>query len=424
MEVQVKKHWKLAVAAFAVLVAVMTAAVGAKVAPAVNARSTACGGIVNAPPNDPNNLLPALNLSKPQQHFYTGWNHPITASAWANWQPSHKPPYHVAIVWSATGNVFNSYALNLIQKFLKRSPLVDKTIPVTIASSPTAIAEQLQAYNAAVQAKPDLIILSPLAPPAIQSYVEAAGQQGIPTISVFNPIDTPYDVTVTRNTYVDSTTVAAQMVKALGGQGNILEVLGTPSAATTTDEQNQWRTVLNSCPGINIVGPAIGFFSTALAKTAVLQWLSTHPDKVDGVIETAAMAQGVLQAFQQAGRPVPIIGQIQAEKSVTGYWLQNVAKGYHGAAVVGGGTDYASLVSRVALRMLAGQGPKINTVVWPLTPISDKGVQVFAKKYWPGASSWTADTPGSQDNPKPFWYTDKDLDKLFNHPERTQGTKF
>ena len=413
-----KRHVRLTLALLVATAVAVVAAVGAGAKGTTSSRAAAaCGSIARARAKDPNNLLPTLHLDPAQLKSYTGWNHQIFTSAWAHWKPTHKPPYKVAIVWGTVPNAFNQYTINLIQKDLKQSPLIDKNITVTTASSSTAIAEQLQQYEAAVAQKPDLIIFDPISPTTAQSYIEAAGKQGIPTVTVFNPVDTPYAVTITRNTYIDSTQVASEMVKDLNGQGTILEVLGTPTSATAVDEQAQWRTVLANCPGIKIVGPAIGFYSTAVAKTAVLQWLATHPGKIDGVLQTAAMAQGVMQGFQQAGQPVPVIGQIQAEKSVTAYWLQNAAKGYKGAAVIGGATDYSNLISRVMLRMLAGQGPKINMFVWKLVPVTEANLKALA------SPSWTTDTPGEVEVPKKYWWTKNELDRLFNSPKLTKGTQ-
>ena len=138
----------LLVVSIAVLAAV---AFGVDAGSAKMSRATACGGVPNLPPNDPNNLLPPLKLTKALQHDYTGWKQPIMKSQWSNWKPKGKAPYKVAIVWSAPSNSWNAYTFKLMQKWLKQSPLVDKNIIVTTASSQTAVGEQVQQYNAAVQ---------------------------------------------------------------------------------------------------------------------------------------------------------------------------------------------------------------------------------------------------------------------------------
>jgi len=392
-------------------------AVSATAAPAKVTRAAACGAIPDVAPTDPSNLLPTLKLTNAQLRDYTGWGHTLLKSSWSNWKPSHKPPYKVAVVWSQPANGFNDYNYHLIQKFLKRSPLIS-SVTATQASSATAIADQLQQYNAAVQSKPDLIIFSPLAPPAAVAAVQAAGQQGIPTISVYNNIDTPYAVSIAANPYLNGATMASGLVKALGGSGNVLEILGSPQAGTTIDEAAAWKTIFGDCPGIKVLGTALGFFATAVAKGSTIGFLASHPDKVDGAIETAAMAQGVLQAFLQSGRPMPVIADGQAQKSVGAYWLANASKGYKGVSIIGGATQFASLATSVALRMLNGQGPKINYIPWRYHSASAAELKTLI------SPSWTTDTPGAIELPKKYWWTTADLNRMFNHPNLNEGIKY
>ena len=414
LEKQLK--WAAILAVFAIAAA--AAATSASSAPKAASGKVACDAIPNKAPDDPSGLLAQMNLPKAILHDYTGWNHPITASSWANWKPKHKPPYKVAVVWTATDNPFNSYFLTMVQKDLKQNKLVNKNLIVTTAPSEQAISTQVQQYNAAVQQKPDLIITAPLSAPALEPDVEAAGKAGIPTVSVFNPIDTPYALTVDRNTYENATDVASKMVDALGGQGNILEVNGTPSSSTAVDSQTAWRTIFNDCPGIKIVGGVYGFFSTALAKVMVLQWLSTHSTKVDGVMETAAMGQGIQQAFLQAGGTMPVLGLIQLEKSNAAYWTENASKGYTMAADVGGAESYANLTVQTAVRTLAGQGPKINLLIWRLPVVTGSTLKNYTN------SSWTVNTPGAVEDKHATWWTNKDIARFFNHPNLLAGTAY
>lgn len=400
------------------LATLAVAVLGAGAGSAKPTRALACGGIPNIPPNDPDNLLPKLKLPKSVLHDYTGWTQTIRASQWANWKPKGKPPYKVAIVWSSPSNSWNSYVLKLIPKFLKRSPLVDKNIIITTASSQTAVAEQVQQFNAAVQQGADIILTNGLSPTALLPAVEAAAKQGIPTVSEINTIDTPAAVSISPNTYLDAAYAANEMVKALGGKGNVLQVLGVPGTSTVIDEQKAWMTIFNSCPDIKMIGEVPAFYSVALAKTGVLQFLSTHSQTVDGVIETAVMTPGILQAFQQAGRPVPFITDISAQKGFMAYWKQNQAKGYKASASLGGATSAADLTVKTMLRILAGQGPKISQLIWRHPTLAPSQVQHFVP------DSWTPDTVGTVENPKSTWWTDSDLDHFFSHPNLKKGTRY
>jgi ABC-type sugar transport system substrate-binding protein len=406
-------------AIFATLAVVAAAvAAGASSAPRTTSAKVPCSAIPNKPPNDPDGILAKLKLPKSILHDYVGWGYPITASVWANWKPKHAAPYKVAVVWTSPDNPFNAYLLHMVQKDLKKNKLVDPNLILTTASSQTAITEQVQQFNAAIQQKPDIIITSPLSAPALTPMVETAGKAGIPTIAFFNPIDNKYAINVQRNTYENATDVASQLVNALGGKGNVLEVNGTPSSATSGDSQAAWRTVLNDCPDIHIVGSVYGFFSTALTKTMVLQWLSTHSTKVDAVIETSAMGQGIQDAFQQAGVAMPVLGLIQLEKSNAAYWSQNASKGYTMAADVGGAESYANLIAQTTVRTLAGQGPKINLLIWRLPVVT----QATLKNYL--NSSWTTSTPGAVEDKKATWWTNADIARFFNHPNLLKGTAY
>ncbi len=208
------------------------------------------------------------------------------------------------------------------------------------------------------------------------------------------------------------------MVKALGGKGNVLEVLGVPGTTTVIDEQRAWRKIFDSCPDIKVVGTIPAFYSPALAKTGVLQWLTTHSEKVDGVINTATMSQGILAAFQQAGRPVPFIADIAAQKGFAAYWRDNASKGYKAVGTVGGATSAANLTVKTILRMLAGQGPKINQFIWRHPVVTDKTLKNYVK------TAWTPDTIGTVENPKPTWWSDADLDRFFTFPQRKKGTGY
>jgi ribose transport system substrate-binding protein len=365
-------------------------------------------------PIDPSGLLAGLNLPASQLAAYNGWSFPILASKWANWKPTHKPPYKVAVIENTT-NGTNSAIFNTTVALLKKSPLVGSVTQVAVTNE-SDVPGQLQQYETAVQQHPDLIIFQPIAPPAAVAPIAAAGKMGIPTISVFNDTTTPYAVSIAANPYVAGAETAAGVAQALGGKGSILQVLGVPTAATTIFEQKAWESVFKSCPGIHLAGQTYGFFSTAPAKGATIQWLATHPAGVDGAIESGAMAGGILQAFQQSGRPVPVIGQIGAVQSVASYWLQHESSGYKWAATLAGATQLATQTAVVATRMLAGQGPKINFIPWLFEPLSAAAVKPYINP------SWATTDDLAMELPQQYWWTKQDYDRLFNHPELTNGT--
>jgi len=386
-------------------------------AASTNARAAAsCGAVPNVKPDDPSGLLAKLKLPASQYASYNGWSFPILKSAWSNWKPRHKPPYKVAVITDIT-NSTNAAISSGILNDLKHSSIVGKVLSYTLPSA-TDVTGQLQQYQAAVQQKPDLIIFEPLSPTAAQADIVAAGKRGIPTVSVFNNIDSAYAVSIASNPYVGAAYTASALASTLGGKGNILQVLGAPTAETTVAEQQAWTKVFSTCPGIKLVGQTYGFFSTALAKTQTLQWLTTNSGSVDGAIESGAMALGVLQAFQQSGRPVPVIGQIGGLQGVAQYWKAHRASGYKWAATIGGAGQLASETATVATRILAGQGPKINFFPWNFVPFSSSEILPLISSSWSVGSDRAINLPAAD-----AWGT-ADYDRMFNEPTLTHGTRF
>jgi ribose transport system substrate-binding protein len=381
------------------------------------AAASGCGSIPYVAPDDPKGILKKLSLPSQVNGFYEGWNVALGKSAWANWKPTHKGKLKVAIVAGVDVNAFYSELEAAMVRDLKANPMINPNITVTNPSSFSAIGEQLQQYEAAVQQHANLIIFDPISPTAAAADVTAAGKKGIPTISYFNDIPSSYDIGVTANSYTSAAGVASLMVKDLGGNGSILEVLGDPQAPTTVYEQQDWRKVFAKCKGISLAGSVTGEYETTVAKTATLQFLSTHTGSVNGVIQSAEMATGVLQAFQQAGRPVPVIGQIGGERAVMAYWSQHAKQGYKGAVLTGGGDDYGALVSGIALRTLAGQGPRIDQFPWPYGPVTNSTLSQFVR------ADWTVNSLGGVDNIAKYEWSTADLNLMFNRPKLTLTSK-
>jgi ribose transport system substrate-binding protein len=400
------------------VLAVAAATVGAGASSAKQSRALTCGGVPNVAPDDPSSLLPGLKLTKALQHDYTGWPNPIMTSNWSHWKPKGKPPYKVALVWNSPANPFNAYSLNLIQKFLKRSPLIDKNLIVTTTSSQTAVAEQVQQYNAAVQQGAQIIVVDALSAPALQPAVDAAAAQGVPTISQINVFNSSNVINISPNPYLDAAYSADAMVKALGGQGNVMQVIGVPGTSTVVDESAAWDKIFATCPGIKLLPPVVGLYSVSVAQSGVLQFLSTNPAPVNGVIETAVMSQGILNAFLQSGRTVPFITDITAQKGFVAYWAQHRGSGYHAFGVLGSAESASDIATKVILRMLVGQGPKVNQLIWRHPQITDKTVGSIAAK------AWTDTTIGTVGSPKSTWWTDSDLNHFFNHPNITKGIDY
>ncbi len=372
-------------ALLAIGLVVLTACGGASPASTSTTASGGCGSVPTVAPRDPDGLL--AQLPADLRALYNGYSYPVYKSQWADWKPKHSPPYTVGLAFGPIVNPFQQATYTEIQDALKKNSLVGK---VTALASPSGanIAQDVQNYNSLVQQGVDLIIAEPTSTASLADPIQAAAGQGIPTIMWINSLDSRSAVNVSANQFSGAQPLGA-LLNHLGGKGNVLGVHGIPSTDVDRDSFAMFHTMLGACSNMKWDGEVVGNFAPPLVQAAVLQFLATHPEKIDLVVQTAVMAPSVMQAFVQAGRPVPPVLDIGAQNGSLAYWAQNISKGYFGAGNVAGDNQWVDLASRVALRMLAGQGLKINTLLVNTVPLTNGNVKDYVQP------SWTLSTQGT-----------------------------
>jgi len=397
----------LLVLAVAIAAALGTASTGSS-ATESTAAAAACGTLPKVAPNDPQKALAGTTVKV--KTYYNGWPFQLYKSQLANWKPKGKGPYTVGILFDGLSNPFQAYVFNSLQKFLNRSPAVDKVIGVVSeAGNPT---KEVQNYQSLVQQGADLIIVQPSSAPAMLPVVKDALKQGVATVAYINPLSDASAVSVGPNVYTSGGQAMANLLKLKGGKGNFLGVHGIRVTAVDKSTWGVYNSLLAACPNVKLVGEIDGNFAPPAVRAAVLQFLATYPGPIDAVFHTATMGPAIIGAFQQAGRDVPSVTAMAAQKGDLAYWSDNASKGYTTTGFAGGPTAITNLMVRVTLRMLAGQGPKVSDIPWPQPQITQANYKRYAR---PG---WTVTTPGTVEQPRSTHYSEKDMNSLFTHPER------
>jgi ribose transport system substrate-binding protein len=320
----------------------------------------------------------------------------------------------VAIVWAQLTTPFQVTTTDTLRAALESYPDVGEVSFDTTGQN-LDVGQEIGLMNQAIAARPDLIVLDPLTAPAFAAQIEKAGEAGIPVLLVLDSYDSPYAVNIGGNNVLSAAESTSHMARLLGGRGNLLFVHGLAGSSPDNDSETGFEAVLKHCPGLEHAGDVYGQFVSAAAKSETLKYLATHPKQVDGVFQVAGMAPGIMQAFQQTGRPMPVVTDIANSKGSLGYWRQHQGD-YHGVGTGLGGESYGEAIADVAVRMLQGQGLKVNTVIDRLPLITDANLGEWAQ---PG---WSLETPGIAPGPKGAFAPDDFLDPLFDDPRPPAGT--
>jgi ribose transport system substrate-binding protein len=365
--------------------------------------ASGCGSYAKPPIKQVGGAVDALPTA--QRDMYPGYSGTVKTSAWKNWKPAGNPPYTVGVVWGQLLNDFQVKATTELRAALKKSPLVGN-VDFRSTGNNLDVGQQLQLFRQMIQRHPAAIVLEENESQPFIPLINQAGKAGIPTIIFGDSVATPYALNVYFNAFDAVAKPTSYMVRTLGDKGNVLYVHNIPGLTYDTDSFNGATAVLKNCPQVKKVGDVYGDFDSAIAKSQTLKFLATHPQPINGVVQVATMGPGVMSAFQQAGRPIPMMVDVSAMNGSLGYWASH-RKTYTG---VGSSLDPVAVAdgtANVAHRLLEGQGPKVTDLLGQTPLITDQNLDQWVPK---GA---TLATPGAAVGPPNNFFSDSDLNPLF-----------
>jgi ribose transport system substrate-binding protein len=115
-----------------------------------------------------------------------------------------------------------------------------------------------------------------------------------------------------------------------------------------------------------------------VAKSVVLQFLASYPGTINGVYDGGVVSTGIISAFRQLGKPVPAVTNLGCVIGGLAYWYQN-PNTFGSAATGSGGYEYNRIPMDIAMRVLEGKGPKLNTIVAEGLLVTPKNLDQIAQ---------------------------------------------
>jgi ribose transport system substrate-binding protein len=369
-----------------------------------SAAASTCG---KAPVGKP----PALLSSLPAQTkaYYNGYADALGKSQWAKFKPKHGGKFTVGVSFTALFNPFNAGLYKTLNQKLKANKGIGKVIAFT-AASPGDVAGQVAQFQSLIQSKVDIIITLAASGPAFVPAIKQAAAAGIPTISLINDVATPGAISISPNPYQNYAPATAAILNQIGQKGNVVYVQGIPGTATDTAGLKVTKQLVAACPKVKLVGQVVGQYIPPVTTSALLAFLTTHPQPVAAVFQTGAMTPYIMAAFPKNGRKIPPVADIGAQVGSIAYWHDT--KGYKSAGTAGGDTGLAVEAVDVTSRVLGGQGPKFTNVLWYQPQITQKNLNTFYKAGTKSTDAGTVENPASTYLPKSV------MDSLFTNPKK------
>jgi ribose transport system substrate-binding protein len=158
--------------------------------------------------------------------------------------------------------------------------------------------------------EPDALILVPMGRAALSAPVERAMAQGVPVILCASGVETDNFVTeIGTNLFESGADLARFVAEELNGEGKIVQMNGIPGVDTAEIEALGAQSVWAENPGIEVLDVQYGNWSTSEAKRIAEQWIAQYGEEIQGIWSGGAqMSQGIVEAYLEAGLPIPPLG--------------------------------------------------------------------------------------------------------------------
>ncbi|WP_152047794.1 substrate-binding domain-containing protein [Aureimonas psammosilenae] len=237
--------------------------------------------------------------------------------------------------------------------------------------------QQISQIRAFVEQGCSVITTIAGSPTALNAVIEDAYKAGIPVVTSAGAVMTPAAVNVMHNQNLWGYDMGKGIAAALPNGGAILQVEGISGHPLVQQENAGLDKAVAEAGNLTIARKVSGEWTGSTTKSAVLQALATTPQPIDAVWSTGSEARFIAEAFGQAGRPLPLIAA-SISGDALGYWNENKDT----FKFTGGEVSphvAAQNAFRVALRLLDGQKPLVNTLIAPMPKVTEADLPTWYK---------------------------------------------
>lgn len=202
-----------------------------------------------------------------------------------------------------------------------------------------------------------VLVIQPVNSQAAANLVTMAHAEKVPVVAYDRLIvDSPVDFYVTQDSFKVGVLQAEAAVKATGGKGNYVILMGQAGHSVANEITRGVKSVLTKHPGIKIVVEKNHEgWSSSLAMATVENALTQYKNKVDAIIaNNSGMAQGAVQALVEQGLTGKVfVAGADADLAA----IKNIALGRQQFEVLKDISPLAKGSAEVAFRLAEGKKP-------------------------------------------------------------------
>lgn len=235
----------------------------------------------------------------------------------------------VALSNSYFGNTWRRQMVDAFKEAAEQAKKDGRIADYDIENGDGSVNQQVSQMNGLILKHVDAIAINAASPTALNGVIEKACAVGIKVIAFDSIASSPccykldFDF---KGAHVESTKYI--IGKLLGGKGNVLIVRGVKGSAPDQEMYAGQMEALKEFPNAKIIGEVYGQATTAVAQSAVSNILPSL-QQVDAVLtQGGGDDYGVVQAFIQAGKQVPIVEGAGSSNFLKWWSEENKKTGY------------------------------------------------------------------------------------------------
>jgi ribose transport system substrate-binding protein len=347
--------------------------------------------------------------------LYRNFNEiPVTPDPIASYK-APKPPWKFCLSESYEGEAFRTGpplgSDGMVAKIvgqLHQEGLA--TGPLITTNSNLNTATQISQINNFVSEGCNVIMSLPASTSGLCSATTNAWNHHVLFVSFGTEITCPHTVSVDVNEYQYGYDAAENLAERLDGKGNILMVNGIQGDAAPEAEAKGAEAAFGQHAGMHVVGQVYGNYTSSIAKSQTLQFVSTHPGTLDGVWQAGLMAAAIYQGLQQAGRTQTKVETLSGTCSELALWHQTGGTNY---SFLQAGEPYAYEAMQATLRILKGAHPVTNMLLFSIPTITESTLP----QWW--NSGMTLNSNCYPNAPAAFRVKANQMDPLFTDLPKT-----
>jgi ribose transport system substrate-binding protein len=340
-------------------------------------------------------------LPQAVQDSYAGyWNWMrLGPNPYANWTPP-SPPWKFCYSSAFQGNDWRVAGLAVAQNVvdqLKGQGLIDGDL-ITADANNNASVQANQINNMVQQGCQVIFVMQPPAIGLCQAF-DSALQQGVLVMVMQTGTQCTSGINSDFYEYRAGALTAQWIVDHVQGDANVVICAGIPGVAAADTRVAAANNVFGQNPNIH-TSTITSQWTPSVAKSAMLQLLATNQQPVNGVWNGGSCQVGTGSALLQAGRPLQNVAGFEGSCADLAFWKANLTDSI---AFPQSGTQAVFEPFVLAMRMLAGQQPMVNSFIYPLPTITQANFDQYYRPTMTEQSTCSAEPVGGVPVPDSYY---------------------